>query len=330
MYTPNPQAEHIIRQELLKSARRFMEKRKDFATICINPACPSLEDQGKMKLEITKDGRRAHCWVCDWTGSWDSIAKNLGLQTLKGGHGYSKESYTSGIDVVDHIHAQLIAEDEEESSDAGKLPDNIVPWAEYTNQSWRGLSVSFLTSLGAQFWRQRNIKTGYTTPRILLPFMQKKELVGYTGRRLDDNTTLKYYNAPWAKARKILFPFDYVAALRPKTVVLVEGQIDALVLIQFGIPALCMMGTNNWSDDKRTLLMNLGIDNVYICMDGDSAGHLATKNLFHGTESFGALTGDSKGTVYFNQVENIVLPDGVDPGSLAIDQLTWLKNHVGV
>jgi 5S rRNA maturation endonuclease (ribonuclease M5) len=250
------------------------------------------------------------------------------MQSLRGGmRGSSKESYYSGVDLIAQTYAQLCAGDAEESSEEGSVPAGMIPWAQYTNEPWRDLSVQFLTDLGAKFWQQYNEKSGYTTPRIFLPFMQKGELVGYT----DSYTMVKYYNAPWAKARRILYPYDYVAAMRPKTIVLVEGQIDALNLIQFGIPALCMMGTKNWSDYKRSLLKDLDIDNVFVCMDGDPAGKLAATDLFSGTNSFGSIVQDKKTKAkHFAFVENILLPDGVDPGSLTQDQLSWLKNHIGM
>ena len=326
----NPQAEQLIRQELLKAGRRFIEKRRDFVTACFNAACPSLQDSGKMKLEISKDGTRAHCWVCDWKGSWDSFAKAHGMQGLRGKVSeFAREPYQNSTDVAAQVRAQLAAE-EEESSEIGSIPQGMIPWAQYTQESWRGLTVEFLTSLGAQLWKQHNPKSGYTTSRIYLPFMQRGSLVGYTGRRLDSYSALKYYNAPWAKARQILYPYDYIARMKVKTVVLVEGQIDALNLIQYGIPALCIMGTNNWSDFKRDLLQAIFIDNVYVCMDGDAAGSLAASKLFEGTDSYSSLVTNAEGGQCFNKVENIVLPEGVDPGGLKQDQLAWLKGHIGL
>ena len=83
-----------------------------------------------------------------------------------------------------------------------------------------------------------------------------------------------------------LFPFDYTMQnLVNKTVVLVEGQRDALRLLSFGIPALCIMGTQNWTVHKARLLEMHGVDTVYIFMDGDDAG-------IHGTEKVWELSHD--------------------------------------
>ena len=315
----------IIQQELRKSGRRFIEKRKDFATACINPSCPSLDGSHKLKLEISKDGTRVHCWVCDWSGSWDKFAKATGLQTLKSKTPGCYSSQSFNINFSEQLHKDLVQEVTIPLGIElpGYLPNNISPW---TKPSYRGLSLEFLTSLGAQYWQHKtehkNEETRevsyFTTPRLLLPFYQSNRLVGYTGRRLDDITIVKYYNAPWAEAKKILYPYDYVMKSKPESVVLVEGQIDALALIHAGIPALCILGTNNWSASKLSYLLNSNIKRVFVCMDGDEAGRLAAPYIV--SSLVNSIT----------YVESIALPEGDDPGSLKEDQLAWLRNHIGL
>jgi hypothetical protein len=313
----------IIQQELRSSGRYFIEKRKDFATACINPSCPSLETRNKLKLEISKDGKRVHCWVCDWSGSWDKFAKLAGLQTLKSTTQgcYSLQASTTNFSA--QLYKEIVEEFKpiKDLEKPGALPTNISPWSE---ASYRGLSLDFLTSLGAKYWNhtveveKQGCTITYSTPRLLLPFYQNKRLVGYTGRRLDNKTITKYYNAPWAEAKKILYPYDYVIKDSPHTVVLVEGQIDALALINAGIPALCILGTNNWSKSKLAYLANSSIKRVYVCMDGDAAGKMAAPSIINSLEGV------------FDYVENVVLPEGQDPGALKPDQLSWFKNYVGI
>jgi hypothetical protein len=316
----------IIQQELRSSGRRFVEKRKDFATTCINPGCPSLDGSLKLKLEISKDGTKVHCWVCDWSGSWDKFAKATGLQTLKSTTPGCYSSQAINTNFSEQLYKDLVQEIETPKGmeKAGYLPNNIKPWAQYTDQSYRGLSVDFLTSLHAYYWlhqtehKNANKVYNFTTHRLLLPFYQNKRLVGYTGRRLDDLTVTKYYNAPWAEAKKILYPYDYVVNQKPEVVVLVEGQIDALALINAGIPALCILGTNNWSSTKISYLLNSTIQKVFVCMDGDKAGRLAAPDIVKSLETA------------VPSVESILLPEGDDPGSLKPDQLTWLKSYIGI
>lgn len=308
----------IIQQELRKSGRQYLEKRKDFATTCINSSCPSLEDGKKLKLEISKDGTRVHCWVCDWSGSWDKFAKIAGLQTLKSKTPgcYSAQSFH--INFSEQLHSDLAKETviNHTVEKPGYLPSNIIDWGVYTVEPYRGLSSAFLTSLGAKHWK--HYSGNHVTSRLLLPFYQTNRLVGYTGRRLDDITMLKYYNAPWTEAKKVLYPYDFVMKDKPKSVVLVEGQIDALALINAGIPALCILGTNNWSNSKISYLLNSSVKNVFICMDGDEAGRKAVPYIMQSLSNV------------MNHVESIALPEGDDPGSLKADQLNWLKGHIGL
>ena len=320
------QEEHHIRQELQRVGRPYRDRIKNFATLCANPSCPSLDSSGKLKLEITKDGKKAHCWVCDWSGSWDSFARLAGLQPIKAHRPgcYSAEAMDS--DFGAQLRKAVIDNNRElrefDLNKEGELPSGLSQWSVYTKEPYRGLSVEFLTSLDARYWVH---KTAYhSTPRLLLPFYQYGKLVGYTGRRLDSDPLIKYYNAPWAQAKNILYPFDYVTKSNPTSVVLVEGQLDALSLINAGIPALCLMGTNNWSNMKRAMLLNTTITDVYICMDGDEAGRLAASKLYYGNEHHDSLQS------YFSKVDVINLPDDTDPGSLDVAQLAWLRSYMGL
>ena len=60
---------------------------------------------------------------------------------------------------------------------------------------------------------------------------------------------------------------------------LVEGARDALRLLSKGIPALAILGTNNWSAKKLELLMLLEIDYIVLMMDADQPGIDARKSI---------------------------------------------------
>src|SRR6185503_1897184 len=73
-----------------------------------------------------------------------------------------------------------------------------------------------------------------------------------------------------------LWPFDYAINLMRKndwtTIVVVEGQRDAIRLLSNGIPAVCFFGTNGWTDKKAQLLEAFGVKRVVVMPDGDEAG----------------------------------------------------------
>lgn len=320
--------ETLIRSEFSRSGIDFIDGKKNFTIRCVNPSCPSLDDYDKKKLNITKDGAKYHCWVCDTSGSWNTLAGLLGLRQLNGEfRGESVESAAKNKSV------QIKVSKKSAEERPGTLPAGLYDLSTYVTDSWRGLSYEFLNKLGAKFWHHRPYQDNdYYIPRIFLPFYQRGELVGYTGRRTDKSDKIKYFHAPWMQSSRVLYPYDFVAALGTDRVVLVEGQIDALALLHSGIPALCIAGVSAWSNYKLNLLTHLGIRKVFLCFDGDAAGRTCATNVQDGTDTYTGLNPvvsyGVRNPTHFGSVTNIVLPEGDDPGSLQADQLQWLKELV--
>lgn len=317
MQWPHPvEAEMHITSELNRSGVEYRTASKNFKLNCPFPHVDKA-DSG-MHLEVTRDGRKAHCWVCNWSGSWNKLARALGLTEFNSQ--VSKDTYTGHVistDVFDRLHndlGRLFDEDET----ATTLPTDLTDWAQ---PEWRGLKKSFLKKIPSFLWKQKvRTKRGTTfeVPRILWPYVQYDRTVGWVGRRLDKIDFQKYFRAPGCDAKKVLFPFDYVRKQHSAnhTVVLVEGEVDALNLLQAGIPALCITGSNNWSEDKVDMLLSIDVRRVFLLMDPDSAGRSAEKEILP------TLT--SK----FDLVKTLRIDGDDDPGSLDAEQLTWLKNRV--
>jgi 5S rRNA maturation endonuclease (ribonuclease M5) len=316
--------EYHIRLELIRKGIPYRESRNNFKIRCFDPSC----DQGvhkshPYKLEVTKDGSAAHCWRCDWSGNWNSLARHLGLEPFS--NKVDCEILPEDVDPAEFIQKQINAclEFKEE-----KLPDEIEPWnGEIGNgEDWRGLSVAFLSKIPAYHWHQIDQK-GNHVERILFPFYQKNKLLGYTGRRLDDNTVMRYDNADFTRAIKIFFPFDYVKKefFGTDKLVLVEGPVDSLFLNQFGIPTLSILGTSNWSQSKIDLLITINVRKLLLLMDGDESGRSCAINITNGSEKrnrkFVSL--DS----VMDKVRVINLPEGKDPASLNQKELIWLKKE---
>jgi len=271
-----------------------------------------------LHMEITRDGRKVHCWVCDWHGSWNKLAKETGMAAFSSvGHENTYTERVAKTDIfgklADDLNGLFLEETE-------SLPPDLIPWSQ---PSWRGLSNKFLSRVPSFLWKQQlKSKSGrhFHTERILWPYYQCDRLVGYVGRRLDKLDFQKYFRAPWCHAKNVLFPYDYVRTHFPATesVVLVEGEVDALNLLQSGIPALSILGSNNWSEHKRDLLLSLGVKRVFLLMDPDMAGRLATQKIRPELVNF------------FDYVQAIKIDGTEDPGDLDRGQLAWLKNHVSL
>lgn len=318
MQWPHPvEAEMHITAELNRSGVDYRNSgQKNFKLNCPFPHSEKGADDG-FHLEITKDGRKAHCWVCDWSGSWNKLAKAMGLTEFNST--IYADTYNPKLaesDVFKKIADDLELLSHEEAEDA--LPTPLTPWGQPV---WRGLNKKFLKRFPAHLWKQKvRTRSGKTfiVDRILFPYMQYDRLVGWVGRRLDKMDFQKYYRAPWSSAKKILFPFDYVRSYHAEdqAVVLVEGEVDALNLLQAGIPALSILGSNNWSEDKVDLLLSTNFKHVYLLMDPDPAGRSAEKKI--------KPTLSAK----FDSVHTLRIDGNDDPGSLDQDQLAWLKARV--
>lgn len=318
------QRESFIRSELLRTGTRFVELPKNFGLNCFNihtdPDTGESKFDKKYKLQFTKDGSKAHCWVCKWKGSWNKLAPHYGMRLLG--------SFEDEGIPTEFIHNDPFAEISDRISEL-RQPDlvsgNTLPWDEISilnpGMSWRGMTTDFLSKVPCFFWKQKSVsrKTGKTwyTDRILFPFYQNGKLLGYSGRRIDSNEYMRYFNIEWAPVSKVFFPFDYVKnSIGLRTVVLVEGQVDALKLNQSGIPALSILGSANWSEYKRNLLLVSGTKNIILCMDGDAAGRLSRDAIYADTNP------------YFDNVASIDLPDGLDPGALDASQISWICSQV--
>lgn len=314
MRWPHPsEAEIFIRNELVTHGIPFKLSKNDFCIPCPVDNCPS--DKTKYKMEIRKDGRMVHCWVCNWAGTWQTVAKYLGVTAFnKRTSGLSTE--VASVDMFERLALQL---EDSATPHSNELPSKeLSDWNGVGNngEPWRGLTVEFLRELPAYSWHQQT-KYGSIVKRILLPFYQLGELKGYSGRRLDNSKILRYYNAEFSSASEIFFPYDYVLnKFKSCKIVLVEGPIDALYLIQNGIPALSILGTPNWSDYKRDLLVAANIKKVIICMDGDDAGRKTAPKIYNSLENI------------MDYVECLDLPDSLDPATLSIEQISWLHSHL--
>lgn len=207
------------------------------------------------------------CYGCGTGKTWDSFAELIGCTPFED---KLTQKYAAAPQVL-----TLDAEEKKEKLVFRPLPKG---------KTWRGISTDLLRKVKAKF-----AKDVYGRTFVYLPVLVNKELKGYMKASLRKVAGKpSFINSPgtWSKEYGY-FPFDYSIKLakKSKTVVLVEGQRDALRLLSYGIPALSILGTNSWSDYKVKLLELSGIEHVVLFMDGDAPGRTASrkaKELFQG------------------------------------------------
>ncbi len=265
--------------------------------------CFEGHDHKTPSLSIRKSDGAFYCFGCGVRGkNWNVLAARIGAARLK-----DKDL----PDQFKPMHEGLNRYIESQVSKLS-LPWDVEPWDE---PKYRGLPLSFLQKVNALKWYD----DGTRTYRILLPIQQRSKLVGWVARRLDKQQFMRYKNCPGLPAKQILYPYDFVDRhFNDRVVVLVEGPFDALRLCRHHIPALAIMGTNNYTKKKQTMLYELGrrTKRVIICTDADDAGKKCRYETL-----------DPMLREYF-AVEHYFPPANKDPGNMPMDCIRELRDQV--
>jgi 5S rRNA maturation endonuclease (ribonuclease M5) len=225
----------------------------------------------------TKSPGYGKCYGCGEKAGWDKIAPLLGLKP-----------YKKGKPEVEYANLNILPteiDDDDQDADTNFIQEPMEFSELPKNKKWRDIKTNLLIKLGAKICHITTKDSGHVYKRLWLPVHINGQLRGYIKARFRKHPDYpSYINAkgPWSRTNG-LFPFDPAIALMreigSKTIVLVEGQRDALRLISEGVPAMCILGTQSWSDTKAKLLELAGVRRVVLLMDGDCAGIDATKML---------------------------------------------------
>lgn len=298
---------------------------------CVNPdhkggreATPSL------RINVVKDkypAGSAHCWSCGiHYSSWNKLTEALFRPDLATN---DQNNYEDPIKV-----SSFFAKEDEEDND----PDPIfhrdllagTPWV--YNQEWRGINGQLLLNINARMY----FDTQLEVPMLYLPCaINKQEVGGVKAYIKPPKKGLKYINTrgSWVKSRGLL-GFDLVKKMlrkqKLKTVMIGEGPRDALHPIQHGIPALPILGSNNFNETKADILLSLNLKRIITCFDPDSSGDNAKKLVYKYMQS-------EVEVVNFNlhKWQTKLIKDGewdqakkLDPGAAPQRVLKAIKKHL--
>lgn len=264
----------------------------------INTFCPTGHDKDTASLSIHRHDGRFFCFGCGIRGrNWNHMASFLNVEVL------SEESLpdpflTFTMDLSDDIKKAM---------QEFELPWDLEPWVgDYTHDKKSGVVIAEETIHALEGCNR--FDDIYRCPRIFFPVRQYGELFGWVSRRLDKPIEgipykRKYLNAPGMLSSKILFPLDEIERWNTNVVVIVEGPLDAVRLINYDIPALAIMGTGNYDPDNRVDLLNIGAEKIILAMDSDDAGKKARR-----------VIGPSLAEMF--HVEDFYPPHKKDPGNM--------------
>lgn len=267
--------------------------------------CYRNHDKSTASLSIRKTDGAFYCFGCGVHGhDWNVLARAIGADEI--GEDQRPDPFLLLANQQDHQYQEV--------SFVPMLPWDTTPWT----SSWRGMSGSFLQKVGAVHWFDEFLRC----PRILFPFDQQGDLAGWVARRTDRHDEMKYRNMPRIKSSEKIFPLDTVARILPrtlartKTIVLVEGPVDALKLLYWKIPALAILGTKNWKPEiKINLIETLEVGRCIVAMDNDRGGNEVQDQI---VQDVGQVM----------TTEQFRPPEGQDPGGMAEAEIRRLRRQV--
>lgn len=186
-------------------------------------------------------------------------------------------------------------------------------------EEWRHIRGDLINKIGGKKFYNKATKLN----QLFLPCSQNKIIKGGIRCVLDRKPGEKgYFNTPGPWVKNTLFPYDFVKKFykeRNKILALVEGPRDALNMIQYGFPALAILGSHNWSKLKHGLIELLNPSMLVLAFDNDEAGNSAFEAVAQDFEDFtdkvslefkegqdpGELTGEEV-EKYFNKIKKMV------------------------
>lgn len=104
--------------------------------------------------------------------------------------------------------------------------------------------------------------------RISIPYLRPAGVVEIKYRLVGDDERPKYVNRPGAETK--LFNTD-AAFTAADSIIITEGELDAIILDQIGLPAIGVPGVNNFKPHFDRIFEDF--DRVLVYADGDKPGH---------------------------------------------------------
>lgn len=303
-------------------------------------SCP-FHNEKTPSARIWHDNGRFNCYGCGVKKSWNELAAVLNLQQF-GKNAVKLES--QAVPTTDLARYDSMLDTSTKETEKLKLYDldseQALVYAGLNQPKWRGFTFEFLSEVGVQMALVTETGRYY----MYLPIMIKGKLKGYIKAQLTKPRSKKipsYINSKgsWSLSAG-LFGYDYARKLMKengwKTLVLVEGPRDALRLLRFGIPAVCIMGTHSWSQKKLRFLEFSGAQRIVLMFDGDDAGKRATRLVKTGHNHDGDKVSEPLNSIFQVKVVRLWLaeiPEGFpdskyDPGNCPTDILNQVKKLV--
>jgi DNA primase len=177
------------------------------------------------------------------------------------------------------------------------------------------INDEILLTAGLITLREDGHKREFFSDRIVFPIRDATgAAIGFSARKIREETFGgKYINTietPLFKKSRVLFGLNECRkrVAKEQRAIIVEGQIDALMLIHAGLNLVVAGLGTAFGEGHVTELVNLGVKRAYLALDADRAGQEATRKIGNLFQKQGV------------DVSVVNLPKGEDPDSLVRTQ----------
>jgi len=220
-----------------------------------------------------------HCFGCGEKRRWNELAKTLDLKQIKEwelgfqGNGTKREEKR----VAKFIEYETADEELKRSLRTMEL----IPWPE--SIPWRGYEGALIRKIGGLFYNDPMTDEAMLFFPITVNGKFKGGVRAYLEKQVNGLSYLTT-KGNWVKDTGIL-GYDYIKKIVRKkgysAVVIVEGPRDMLRLVKNKIPAVAILGTENFTEKKLMRILGMGrnVSTVFVMSDNDKAGTKMYKKI---------------------------------------------------
>src|SRR5208283_2000926 len=271
--------------------------------------CFNGHDEKTPSLKFYDDSQSYHCLGCgahgdvislvQHTEGWsfmqavNSLAQEAGMATLQSNNGFDPELYGRVSDCLNAAagiyHSWLVPDDSYLASrgisyeTAQKFMIGRTRGRTDLLRALEQKGFAADTMLYSGLIKMEG--TDFFQDHIVVPIINSGRVTNFYGRSLNDNAGRRHWRLPndRFKVGAGLFNLDR----RSKEVILVEGLLDALALIENGfVNAVATLGTQGLNG-SLPLLRKRQIKKAFVCYDGDPAGGSAALSTAYDLETSG-------------------------------------------
>ena len=325
----------IIKGEIEKISGSKKKSEKSTMVLC------PFHNEKTPSARIWHDNGNFQCFGCGKKTKWNVLAAHLNLQQV-GNDAVKLESQS--VPLTDLALYEGMVDTKKGKNELLRFYEldsyQAATYSGLTRGKWRGYTFEFLAKVGIKLVLVEDTRRYY----MYLPITIKGKTKGYIKAQFvkpRNKDIPSYINSKGSWSRSSgLFPYDYAVQVMREgehsTLVLVEGPRDALRLLRFGIPAVCIMGTHSWSKKKMQLLEFSGATRIVLMLDGDAAGKACTRLIKTGMNDSKEKVTDPLSSLFDVKIVklwNAEVPSDFadkkyDPGNCPVDILQQVKKLI--